>query len=176
MNINNNPNISDIKINILQRYEDKQQSSHAVKYKQLEDNDSLSKKEIDDKMFYYSAFGHLGGVFENNSQLKENITEHLSNMAIEDKGLFLINSTQFAPRLDGIVEKDKNKEFATMQSTIKYYQTEINNSLEYDSKNGEDTSKIRKMLSNLLKVIQNSQSQEQQSQYITLGQTKNNNE
>jgi len=96
-------------------------------------------------------------------------------MSIEDTGVFLAMMSQFMPRLDGVIEKDKNKEFSTTQSTINYFQTEINESLEYDSKNGGDTSKIRNILSNLLEVIKNSQSQEQQNQYIALGEVKNNN-
>jgi hypothetical protein len=134
---------------------------------------------------FLNHFEEFGGVFENNNELKTHLKDYLNNTTFDVFGVILITMhNDFGGKLEqnssgevvvGKPTRNSEQEFATLESTKKYFQGEIAELLEAEQQYGGDTSKARELISNFINVIEKSQKDEQENSYLALGQDKNNN-
>jgi hypothetical protein len=173
MIINKTTKVSNLQSNII----NKVVANSSIEKKSIKDDEFDLNQKITAIDMYNSTLGSLGGVFKNNEKLKDNIISSMGKMTVEERLGFVMITLPFkVGNIEtGVPEKDKTKEFATMNSASNYFKSLINDLQESEDKYGGDTSEARTFVSNLLEVIENSQKQEQETNYIELGKAKTGN-
>ncbi|UTJ05334.1 hypothetical protein [Arcobacter roscoffensis] len=117
-------------------------------------------------------------VFEKDQNAKNEFINYLSELSVEEYmsvSIKLLNSfgdLELGPDgkvVEGSARKDPSKEFASIGSTINYFESELNELIEGARKFGGDPSYMANLLTDVVNFFKNYQSKEQESQYQALG-------
>ncbi len=147
---------------------------------QTEKIDDKSETGIDRYNFLGIEGWFSNSIIEKDEKLKENFESYLNDMT---KGEYISTMISFAhdfmPQLvqnengeviNGPSRKDPDTEFASITSIINYFQNSIKIAEANVAKYGGDGKESLDTLKGLLDFFKNYESQEQENQYIALGQ------
>jgi hypothetical protein len=135
---------------------------------------------------YHTLFGGgYGEYIDNNIDLATNLGNYLSSLSPEDTfGIMLITGFDelTVEKINKLIEDNPNStnlysepRFKTKDKAINFYTNKIKELENGDKISGGDTTHARQVLLDLLKVFQDSQKQEQETNYIELGKAKSEN-
>ncbi len=163
-------------------------------YKAEESTKADSKEEEYDEKYQlglqrYNAFQDGGNkwfensVFEKDQNAKNEFINYLSNLSVEDYMLIngKLHSSLGAKLMEdengnivsGKYEKNPSKEFSSIESTINYFENELNELIEGARKFGGDPSYMTSLLTDVVNFFKDYQSKEQEDKYKTLGSNQN---
>ena len=143
-----------------------------VKNEEYDEKYELGLQRYNDKWFENS-------IFEKDQNAKNEFINFLSELSAKD--YLILNgelNSSFGGQLmkdengnivSGRYEKDPSKEFASIGSTINYFEGELNELIEGARKFGGDPSYMANLLTDVVNFFKNYQSKEQESQYHALG-------
>ncbi|WP_108062548.1 hypothetical protein [Poseidonibacter lekithochrous] len=149
----------------------------------------LKKEEYDEKyqlgLQRYNTFQYEGNkwfqntILEKDQNAKNEFINYLSELSAKD--YLILNgelNSSFGGQLmedengnivSGRYEKNPSKEFASIGSTINYFQNELNELIEGARKFGGDPSYMANLLTDVVNFFKDYQSKEQENQYQALG-------
>lgn len=126
-------------------------------------------------------FNYLFGGVEsitNDSKLSNDLINHFSNMSMEEFGIILISfldKNRDTDKLEPIVNSKVKEVIQSKETAISYFDSQITRLSDSEQQFGDDGSFAKKVFQDISKIFQDNLMKQQQEQYITLGQSQNNN-
>ncbi|MDD2697702.1 MAG: hypothetical protein PHF17_02745 [Arcobacteraceae bacterium] len=145
---------------------------------EIKENNSLNiKNNNPDALEIYFGSDYILG----NSELASKLKEHIDSLSSPEMAMLAHPWTTWIDANTDMnnlkqMQKDKMEEiFGSREKSINFFQSQIDTVTESETKYGGDPSHIIGLWSDVLKIFQQDGVNEQQNQYLALGQSQNNN-